>query len=239
MGGGATKPAAAGGNNDDNRTDDNLIKFFGLDNSGKSLLLELIKRVSSAGDDSSQNDTALLPMPTRLSVPQNLPAINIDNTSVVLQNNPGHASCRKQCLSKGNGNSSCTGIVFVLDVEDQLRFGVALNFLRCVIDSHVPGRPVLLVMAKRGGANLTDSASLATDQVKRYGVIPPTTPWKSKPVVLPEVDPPVGSALFDERGAEEKTSAPPQNQEVGLEFMTEMNWLLSAANNNKRNGLHE
>jgi len=226
MGGGATKPATAGFSKDVGASD-TLIKFFGLDNSGKSLLLQLIEaqnRVASA-DDANNDSAGVFPVTSRLSAPQNLPAINIGNKVVILQDNPGHVSCREKLIAKGKQQASCAGIVFVLDVQDQLRLGVALNFLRSVIEAHKPVLPVLLVMAKRGGP--AHDASSVVDQIKRQGVIPPNIPWKCKPVVLPEFDTPVGATLFNEHATEEKTPAPAINLAAGKEVTSEINWLLS------------
>merc|ERR1712224_268101 len=107
-GGGATKPATAGANNDVT-PNENLIKFFGLDNSGKSLLLHLIQVQSKVlGDEGDNNHVAgSLPITTRLSAPQSLHALEINKNSISLQDNPGHASCREKYLSKTNKKSSC------------------------------------------------------------------------------------------------------------------------------------
>ena len=39
----------------------------------------------------SRRCAGLIPVPTRLSAPQNLPAVQINNRSIILQDNPGHA----------------------------------------------------------------------------------------------------------------------------------------------------
>ncbi|ODV90857.1 hypothetical protein CANCADRAFT_112103 [Tortispora caseinolytica NRRL Y-17796] len=132
------------------RTDEYTILILGLDNAGKTTLLERIK---------SDFGGSRMPSATVPTIGQNVAKVTVDGVKLKLRDVGGQEALRSMWI---NHYATCHGMVFVVDSTDQERIQECINELISIADHEdLEGVPILML------ANKQDlDSSLEIEQIK-------------------------------------------------------------------------